>query len=121
MRTDSSPSQISISVTSEPSSSSMRVLILRISMACPSLVSGCWCEARDRRLQRQFVSERTESADHAGGDIGEIRMAAERLACVDVGNMHFDERDRDPEQRIAQRHAGVREPAGIDHDEADAL
>ena len=35
--------------------------------------------------------------------------------------MHFDKRDIDREQRIAQRDAGVRERTGIDDDERHAI
>ena len=47
----------------------------------------------------------------------EIRVAAERLARVHVRQVHFDERDRDRRQRVAQRDAGMRERARVDQDE----
>ena len=46
---------------------------------------------------------------------------AERLAGVHVGQVHFDERDADPRQGVAQRDAGVGEAARIDDDERKSL
>ena len=46
---------------------------------------------------------------------------AERFAGEHVGQVQLDERDADSEQGIAQRHAGVSESGGIDHDEGDTV
>ena len=74
-------------------------------------------EVMQREFQRQFVAVRAQAAIHADGDIGEIRMLAEGFAGVHVGKMHFDKRDGDGCQRIAQRHAGMGVSRRIDDDE----
>jgi hypothetical protein len=66
MRTDSSPSLISISPMPDSSSSSISFLTLRISMA----ISQQWLgreslSGAERMLQRVFVALGTEAADYA--------------------------------------------------------
>ena len=46
------------------------------------------------RLERQRIAERPEAADHADRHRRDHGMVAERLAGVDVGKMHFDDRQR---------------------------
>jgi hypothetical protein len=36
---------------------------------------------------------------------------------VNIGQMHFDKGNGDPQQRITQRDAGMSEGPGVDHDE----
>jgi hypothetical protein len=48
-------------------------------------------------------------------------VVAKRLASEHVGQVDLDERNADPEQGIAQRHAGVGERRGIDDDESDSF
>ena len=48
-------------------------------------------------------------------------MPAECLPRVHVGKMHFDEGQRNAEDGIAQRDAGVGEGAGVQDQELDAL
>src|SRR5688572_12584854 len=131
MRTDSSPSLISISAMPDSSSSSMSFLTLRISIRI-LLFFSCECGERSaekmpalltserqvvsRGAQRQLITERTESRDRADGDIGEIRVMAEGLPRMHVAQMHFDERNLHAQQRVAQRHAGVRERRRIEDD-----
>src|SRR5438876_1104207 len=105
MRTFSSPSVISISPIPD---SWTRSFSFRRSIASLRstrlLVHGPHC-----RLQRQFVHDGSEAGDDARGQIREVRMVAERLACVDVGQVYFDERHLHGCQRVAQRDARMRE------------
>lgn len=48
-------------------------------------------------------------------------MPPERLASMDVGEMHFDEGDGDGGEGVAQRYAGMGEAARVDEDGRDAL
>lgn len=72
-------------------------------------------------FQREFVAPAAEPDNHACGDIGKIRAMAKRFAGVDVGQMDFDEGNRDGSQSITQGHAGMGITAGIEDDEADVL
>src|SRR5690242_7675476 len=106
MRTDSSPSVISISAMPDSSSSSMSFLTLRMSMHVPrvrlerdslsGLVLALRCrrrllQAAQRRGQGQLIADGAAARDAAHGDVGEIGMAAEVLAPVGVADVHFDE------------------------------
>ena len=71
--------------------------------------------------QREFVPTRTKADDRTDGLVGKIGVMAKGFARMYVGQVHFDERDGDTRQRIAQRHTGVRQRTGIDHDEGNAL
>src|SRR6185312_1756947 len=114
MRTASSPSLISISAMPDSSSSSISFLILRMSMremppkdrirAVP--LSG---EPLRGGAHRRLVAIGAETGDHADRDVGEVGMAAERLARLGVGKMYLDERHPDRQHRIAQRDARVGE------------
>jgi|GEM_PF-5593674 len=48
-------------------------------------------------------------------------MLAERFTGMNVGQMHFDERDGDPRQRVTNGHTGMRERGGVNDDEADVF
>ena len=78
-------------------------------------------EVTQRVFQRQFVTVRAQSRHHADRKVGQIRVMAEGFACVDIGKMHFDKRNGDRSQRIADRHAGMGIRSGIDHDEVDMI
>ena len=78
-------------------------------------------DARGRGLDGKLVAQRAEADDAADGDVREIRVMAEFLARARIGKMQFDERQLHAEQRIAQGDAGVREAAGVDDGEADAV
>src|SRR5690606_17358245 len=118
MRTASSPSLISISAMPDSSSSSISFFTLRISMRAPEEGGSSGRgegrgEARGGGTQGKFIAQRPETDDLADGDVREIRVAAECLARVHVRQVHFDERQADAEDGIAQGDAGVRECAGV--------
>jgi hypothetical protein len=54
-------------------------------------------------------------------DVGEIRVLTECFPRVHVAQVHLDERDRNPQQCIAQGDTGVRVGRRIDHDERNSL
>src|SRR5579864_3666355 len=126
MRTASSPSLISISAMPDSSSSSISFLILRMSMremppkdrtrAVP--LSG---EPLRGGAHRRLVAIGAETGDHADRNVGEVGMAAERLARLGVGKVYLDERHPDRQHRIAQRDARVGEGTGIQDHERDPL
>ena len=65
-------------------------------------------------MQGELVPLHAEPGDHADRRGGEHGVPALRLARVHVRDVHLDERDRDADERIAQREARVRVRAGID-------
>ncbi len=67
------------------------------------------------------IARRTQTHDHAFGEVGEIRVVTEGLAPVNIRQMHFDEGQGHACEGIAQGHAGVREGPGIDDDEGGAV
>ncbi len=69
----------------------------------------------------QFVALGAEAANDADGDGGKMRMMAERLARVDVREMHFDKRDGHRAECVAQGDAGVGVTRRIDDDEFDTF
>src|SRR3954468_19415919 len=112
MRTLPSASVISSSEMLDSDTRSTKVLSLRMSMMERSPGKDVSCErrswrrsargglaalgsARQGELQRQAVALGAEADDHAFGKIGKIGMVPERLAPVDVREVHFDERDGD--------------------------
>src|ERR1700739_2968489 len=118
MRTASSPSLISISEMPDSSSSSMSFLIFRMSM--PGLpprerrgpcASGRRSEPLCGGAHGDLVAKGAEAADHADGDVGEIRVASERLTGMRVGEMHLDERQAGGEDRVPPGDAGGGESA----------
>src|SRR6185503_11947126 len=70
-------------------------------------------ETRNETAQRELVAEHPQPAYHAHGDTRERRVPALRLAGVDVGDVHFDERHLYADERVPQREAGVRVRAGV--------
>ena len=70
---------------------------------------------KDEVWKRERTPEGSEPGDDTDGDVGEIGMAAEGLACLRIGQMYLNERQADPEQCIAQRDAGVGEASGIEY------
>src|SRR5688572_1062791 len=114
MRTFSSPSVISISPMPDSWTRSISFFSLRRSNSAPSLLAVQ--HSAQGRFQRQLVSLRSQSADHAAGEVGEIGLLPEGFARVDVGQVDFYERDSGRRQGIAQCDAGVREAGRIDED-----
>ena len=70
-----------------------------------------------RRQQRKLVALWAQADDGADGDVREVRMSAEFFAGVHVADVNLYEGNRHGEQRIAQRHARMRECARIEDDE----
>src|SRR5574340_360782 len=115
MRTFSSTSVISSSAMPEASTRSMSFFIFLRSMGSPVL------QIAQRVFQRQFVAVCAETGYHADGEVGKVRMVAERLARVDVGKVNFDERNGSGSQGIAQGDAGVGVTRRVDDDEVDMV
>src|SRR3954465_8204541 len=121
MRTDSSPSLISISAMPDSSSNSMSFLTLRISMRCPlvlfllagqSGVRSCGRalgEIVTGGAQRQLISNRPQPSDGSNSDIGEVRVMPESFSRMNVTQVHLDERRAYAEERVPKRNAGMRE------------
>ena len=117
MRTDSSPSLISISATPVSSSSSISFLTLRISIDRDPrawYLGGRWravpcSEVLVGGAQCQFVADCAETGDGPDGNVGKIGVMPERLASVYVAQVHLDERNLHGEQCVAQGDAGVRQ------------
>src|SRR5678816_2957286 len=87
MRTFSSPSVISISPM--PDSWTRSISFFSFLRSIPGL-SLLWAgrrfgEGAQCRLQGGLVAHRPQAADHAGGDVREIRVLPEGLAGVHVG------------------------------------
>src|SRR5438309_10947605 len=67
----------------------------------------------DEAPQRQLISVGAESGDYGDGCIGERRPAAFRLPRKDVREMHLDERNARPRERVPDGETRVRIRAGI--------
>src|ERR1700730_10954069 len=127
MRSPSSPSLISISAMPDSSSNSISFLIFRMSM--PGMpprkrkrrTSGGGREPLRGGTHGRLVTVGTQTGDDPDCDVREIGMPAKRLACVRVGQVHFDERHTDAKDGVAQRDGGVRESARIDDHERHAF
>ncbi|OPZ04388.1 MAG: hypothetical protein BWZ08_02709 [candidate division BRC1 bacterium ADurb.BinA292] len=61
----------------------------------------------EQRFERQLIAPLAQPRDLAQAGARRDRPAAELLAGVDVGDMHFDHRQADPRDRVAQRHRRV--------------
>src|SRR6266540_2472605 len=93
---------------SRPSASSMAA-----SAACRSARLSR-LEIPGKRFESQPIAVGPESGHHAHCKVREQRPAPLRLACEDVGEMHFHERYADREQRIAHRKTGMRKRRRVD-------
>src|SRR6185436_20871577 len=113
MRTRSSPSVISSSAIPDSWTRSISFLSLRRSISQPPSA-----QVLERVLQRQLVAPGPQAANHPDRLVGKERMMAERLARKDIRQVHFDERNLDRRQSIAQGHAGMGERRRIDQNEA---
>src|SRR5690606_2685319 len=115
-----SPSVISSSEIPDSATRSIRVFSLRRSMDS-AFLRGSWprgsrvgtSQRFDRCLQGQPVADRAESGDHAGGQVGQVRVMPESFAAMDVRQVNFDEGHRDRRKRVAERDAGVRVRGGV--------
>ena len=71
--------------------------------------------------EREVITPAAEPAYRSDGEVGEIGTAPERFPGVDVGQMYFDEWNRDPRQRIAKCDARMGVRGRIEHDERNSL
>jgi hypothetical protein len=62
------------------------------------------------------VAVGSQTADHARSEIGQVGMVPKAFSAINVRNMYLDKRDCHARQCITQRHAGMRQSAGIDDD-----
>src|SRR5690554_4082312 len=118
MRTFSSPSVTSSSEMPDSWTRSISFLSLRKSMLVSGMGRPAHCagrpgiggstisEAQQREFECGQVAVGSESADHAGGAIGEIRVLTEGLARVDVRQVNLHVGDVDGGERVAQGDAG---------------
>src|ERR1043166_1006980 len=67
-------------------------------------------------FERQGIAERPRAANHGRGRLRHVRMMAEFLPPVNVGDMHFDHRNAATQQRIEQADGGVRQRTGVNDD-----
>ena len=65
-------------------------------------------------LDGQFVAERTEARNHAGGNRRDKGAMPEALTRRRVGEMAFDDRDRQRPERVKQGDRGVGVARGVD-------
>ena len=72
-----------------------------------------------RSREGQFVPLGTQSADHALGNVREIRVVAEGFARMHVRQMDFDERNGGGQQRVPERDTGMGEGGRIEDQEID--
>ena len=54
-----------------------------------------------------MIAKRSQPRDNAGCLVRQIRMAAERLTRINVGDVHLRKRDAHTGKRVPYRHAGV--------------
>src|SRR3954467_6586268 len=71
-------------------------------------------EVADEDVDRLGIARRALADDAGDRDVVEEVDGAERLACRGIGQVYLDEWPRDREQGVAQRHARVRQAAGVD-------
>lgn len=74
----------------------------------------------DRRGEREAITEWAETGDDTNRKITEIALLSERLTRMRVGKVHFDERQCNRCQYVAQRHRSMCERGRVDQDEVDA-
>ncbi len=67
----------------------------------------------------KFIADRPEAGDRASGDVREIGCVAERLPRLHIAQVNLDKGNADPEQGVAQGHAGMSEGCRVDQDEID--
>src|SRR5690625_51657 len=123
MRTDSSPSLISISSILESSSSSISFLTLRMSIITLWLQSFSvrpalgLVQPRHAGIQSQQVAPGTKAQHHADGDVGKVAEPAEGFTLVHIGEVHFNEGEVGCQQGIPERDAGVRIGSRVEQDQ----
>src|SRR5260221_1184688 len=111
MRTFSSPSVISISPMPDSCTRSISFFsFLR------SIVLGFLFDRLEGGLQCEVVHHRSQTGDHALGQVREVRVLPEGLTRMDVGQPDLDERDAYCRQGVAQGDARVGESCWIDDD-----
>src|ERR1700693_6136340 len=86
-------------------------------------MSGQWIclHLSERIIDGQAITFYAQAGNDAFRNARQIGKMPERFALMDIGNMYFYEGNRHARERIAQRHAGVRQSARIDDDGVDAF
>src|SRR5690606_35572209 len=69
-----------------------------------------------RKINRELVTVDAQAANDARGYRGEEGGVPEGYACMNIGDVHFDEWDGHCGQGVTQGDAGVRQAARIDDD-----
>ena len=86
----------------------------RRALRLESVKPGGGLHGRHGGSQRQQVAVDAKAAYLAAHDVGEHRHMAKRLARMDVGHVHLNDRALQNRQRVADGVAVVRPGAGID-------
>jgi len=66
------------------------------------------------KLHRGDIAIRTHATDDRDGDIAQVALVSERLALVDIADVHLHKGDGHTVQRITEGYALVGECAGVD-------
>ena len=72
--------------------------------------------AADERVDGEEITPQTEAGDGAGHRRRQNARVPPRLACVRIGDVHFDHRSAEGLECIVQRPCVVSESTGVDHD-----
>ena len=72
-------------------------------------------------LQGQVVATAAQARDGSYCHVRKIGVVTERLATIDIGEMHLDKRNLDRYQCITKRNAGMSQPCRIYDDERRSL
>ena len=73
----------------------------------------------DGELQGEAIAARPEAGDDAGSQIGQIGMMAKSFPLMNIGQVNFNERDRNCGKRIADRDTCMCVGSRIDDDEGN--
>lgn len=76
---------------------------------------------RQCKFQREVVTLAPKTAYRSDCKVGKIRVPSERFPGVDVGQMHFNERDLNCGKSISKCNTGVGKSPRIDDDPGDSL
>ena len=73
-----------------------------------------FAQPRVQQVERREVAAEAEAADQAPGVGRGQRLAADLLACVDVAEVHLDDRRLEGGERVGERERGVRVGRGVE-------
>jgi hypothetical protein len=68
----------------------------------------------DQCTQGQFIAQRPEPGDLPSSDRGNERTMTESFAGMDIRKVDLDRRQADSSNAVTQRHACVRQTAGVE-------